>query len=85
MLRLLTATSRLRLLTATDACRYRRPTLAATSLHTASYDLCPNHFLGMTLLLFLFLTFEGPKVRRIMIRNVLKGTSSCSLHLKALK
>ncbi|THU47751.1 hypothetical protein C4D60_Mb09t18950 [Musa balbisiana] len=43
MLRLLTATSRLRLLTATDACRYRLPTLALTSLHTATYDLCPNH------------------------------------------
>ncbi|XP_064944847.1 uncharacterized protein LOC135596703 isoform X1 [Musa acuminata AAA Group] len=47
MLRLLTATSRLRLLTATDACRYRLPTLSATSLHTATYDLCPNLISGV--------------------------------------
>ncbi|CAL9124424.1 unnamed protein product [Musa textilis] len=47
MLRLLTATSRLRLLTATDACRYRLPTVAAPSLHTATYDLCPSHLSGV--------------------------------------
>ncbi|URD78204.1 hypothetical protein MUK42_03534 [Musa troglodytarum] len=47
MLRLLTATSRLRLLTAPDACRYRLPTLAAPSLHTATYDLCPSHLSGV--------------------------------------